>query len=87
MADTPEDDLPETPEDGAAGRVVMHPDGPMIATYSPRSMTRFVIRPQTGGMTLRSGRVSAGRVVRAGAVSTIGCLLGEFSAGGGRPAS
>lgn len=30
MADTPEDDLPETPEDGAAGRVVMHHDGPMI---------------------------------------------------------
>jgi DNA gyrase subunit A len=30
VADTPEDDLPETPEDGAAGRVVMHHDGPMI---------------------------------------------------------
>ncbi|WP_197054658.1 DNA gyrase subunit A [Paracoccus sp. PAMC 22219] len=30
MADTPEDDLPETPEDGAAARVVMHHDGPMI---------------------------------------------------------
>jgi DNA gyrase subunit A len=30
VADTPEDDLPESPEDGAAGRVVMHHDGPMI---------------------------------------------------------
>ncbi|WP_405405541.1 DNA gyrase subunit A [Paracoccus sp. Ld10] len=30
MADTPEDDLPETPVDGAAARVVMHHDGPVI---------------------------------------------------------
>ncbi|CAM3149345.1 DNA gyrase subunit A [Paracoccus nototheniae] len=30
MADTPEDDLPETPEEGAPTRVVMHHDGPVI---------------------------------------------------------